>query len=65
MPTYEFVCNNKKCASCGDIIEVFWVRYYDGEQFYCEHCGLKLKKIISEFSFELKGNGWHKTDYPS
>lgn len=31
----------------------------------CEACGGKLKKLITNTSFVLKGSGWYVTDYPS
>jgi predicted nucleic acid-binding Zn ribbon protein len=29
----------------------------------CPDCGGKLKKLISQSSFILKGSGWYVTDY--
>ena len=31
----------------------------------CEQCKGKMKKIISQSSFHLKGTGWYVTDYAS
>ena len=31
----------------------------------CPDCGGKLKKMISNTSFVLKGTGWYATDYAS
>lgn len=31
----------------------------------CNACGGKLKKLITNTSFVLKGGGWYVTDYPS
>ena len=31
----------------------------------CSSCGGKLKKLITNTSFVLKGSGWYVTDYPS
>jgi predicted nucleic acid-binding Zn ribbon protein len=29
----------------------------------CPSCGGKVSKIISNYSFQLKGSGWYVTDY--
>jgi len=31
----------------------------------CSACGGRLKKLITNTSFVLKGGGWYVTDYPS
>ena len=31
----------------------------------CTECGGELKKMITNTSFVLKGDGWYVTDYPS
>jgi predicted nucleic acid-binding Zn ribbon protein len=31
----------------------------------CPECGGKMKKMISNTSFVLKGTGWYATDYAS
>jgi predicted nucleic acid-binding Zn ribbon protein len=31
----------------------------------CEKCGGHVRRLISQTSFVLKGNGWYVTDYPS
>lgn len=57
MPIYEYGCTN-----CGRTAEA-WQRFSDSPLCECEACGGKLKKLISQNSFHLKGSGWYVTDY--
>ncbi|RUM89050.1 MAG: zinc ribbon domain-containing protein [Thermodesulfatator sp.] len=57
MPIYEY-----QCESCGNIVEN-WQRITDPPLEECESCGGKMKKLISQSSFHLKGSGWYVTDY--
>jgi len=59
MPIYEY-----ECLSCGEIHEVVQ-RFSDEPLTICPDCNGRLKKIISNTSFILKGTGWYKTDYAS
>ncbi len=59
MPVYEY-----ECLSCGEIQEKIQ-RFTDEPLTTCPDCGGRLKKIISNTSFILKGTGWYKTDYAS
>ncbi len=57
MPIYEY-----ECSRCG----VFEVMQGINEEPLktCPHCRrCKVKKLISESSFHLKGSGWYATDY--
>ena len=57
MPIYEY-----KCPSCG----VFEVMQGISEDplAKCPTCkSKKVRKLISETSFQLKGSGWYATDY--
>jgi len=56
MPIYEY-----KCEECKKQIELFQ-KISDPPAEKCG-CGGKLKKLISNSSFILKGTGWYKTDY--
>ncbi len=56
MPTYEY-----KCGKCGTI-EVTQ-KITDRPLKKCPDCGCKVKKLISQSSFHLKGSGWYATDY--
>lgn len=57
MPLYEYSCD-----SCTKITEEIQ-KLSDAPLTECD-CGGKLIKIILKTNFELKGAGWHKTDYP-
>jgi putative FmdB family regulatory protein len=57
MPIYEY-----QCESCGTIVEN-WQRISDPPLEECEACGGRMKKLISQSSFHLKGSGWYVTDY--
>lgn len=57
MPIYEY-----NCAKCGPF-EVTQ-RITDRPLAKCPTCkGKKVKKLISNTSFQLKGTGWYITDY--
>jgi putative FmdB family regulatory protein len=57
MPIYEY-----DCPSCGVIEVVQGIN--DKPLTRCPSCGKrKVKKLISESSFHLKGSGWYQTDY--
>ena len=58
MPIYEY-----QCQKCG-IIEVSQ-RITEKPLVKCPTCKSKIKKLISNTSFQLKGTGWYVTDYPS
>ncbi|MFA4829608.1 MAG: zinc ribbon domain-containing protein [Thermodesulfovibrionales bacterium] len=59
MPIYEY-----ECLSCKEVHEKVQ-KFSDEPLTICPKCGGKLKKLISNTSFVLKGTGWYKTDYPS
>jgi putative FmdB family regulatory protein len=56
MPIYEY-----KCEKCGTF-EVTQ-RITDKALSKCPTCKSKVKKLISNTSFQLKGTGWYITDY--
>lgn len=57
MPIYEYAC-----PKCGEF-EVTQ-RITDAPLKKCPTCkGTKVKKLISNTSFQLKGSGWYVTDY--
>ncbi|MDP6559068.1 MAG: zinc ribbon domain-containing protein [Candidatus Binatia bacterium] len=56
MPIYEY-----QCASCGQF-EVTQ-RITEKSLSRCPNCGKKVRKLISNTSFQLKGTGWYLTDY--
>ncbi|MDH3444269.1 MAG: zinc ribbon domain-containing protein [Deltaproteobacteria bacterium] len=56
MPIYEY-----KCQKCGTF-EVTQ-RITENALAKCPTCKGKVKKLISNTSFQLKGTGWYITDY--
>lgn len=57
MPIYEY-----KCSKCGKTFEALQpVSAVPLRQ--CIHCRGRVKKIISQSSFQFKGSGWYITDY--
>ncbi len=56
MPIYEY-----SCQKCG-VVEVTQ-RITEKALTKCRTCKSKVKKLISNTSFQLKGTGWYVTDY--
>ena len=56
MPIYEY-----HCQKCGDF-EVTQ-KITDNPLGRCPTCKGKVRKLISNTSFQLKGTGWYVTDY--
>lgn len=59
MPFYEY-----ECTKCNHQTEVFQ-KISDPHITKCELCKGKMKKLISQSTFHLKGSGWYVTDYAS
>ncbi len=59
MPIYEY-----ECTKCGHQTEI-WQKFSDAPITKCEMCKGKIKKLISQSTFHLKGTGWYVTDYAS
>jgi len=58
MPIYEYEC--KACDKRSEFIQ----KFDSAPKRKCPRCGeLKLKKVISRSSFQLKGSGWYETDF--
>ena len=58
MPIYEY-----ECGECGKSFEAF-LRANDKPVKKCEYCqSRKVRKLVSNCSFQLKGTGWYATDY--
>ena len=57
MPIYEF-----RCKKCGNQIEVIQ-KMSDKPPARCKKCGGRLEKMISQTTFQFKGEGWYVTDY--
>jgi len=56
MPIYEY-----RCQQCGDFEVTQKIK--DKPLARCPACKGKVKKLISNTSFQLKGTGWYVTDY--
>lgn len=56
MPIYEY-----NCAECG-VFETTQ-RITEDPLEDCPTCQRKVRKLISNTSFQLKGSGWYVTDY--
>jgi putative FmdB family regulatory protein len=56
MPIYEYQC--QKCGTF-EITQ----RITEKSLAKCPTCKGKVKKLISNTSFQLKGTGWYVTDY--
>jgi putative FmdB family regulatory protein len=56
MPIYEY-----RCEKCGDFEEM--QRITDPPLAKCPRCKGKVRRLISNTSFQLKGSGWYVTDY--
>jgi putative FmdB family regulatory protein len=59
MPIYEY-----QCSKCGHQTEV-WQKITDPPVTRCEMCNGRMRKLISQSTFHLKGTGWYVTDYAS
>ena len=59
MPIYEY-----ECTKCGQQTEV-WQKFSDPPITKCESCRGRMKKLVSQSTFHLKGTGWYVTDYAS
>jgi len=58
VPIYEY-----ECHACGETFEAF-VGVNDKPVKKCAHCkSTRIKKLVSNCSFQLKGTGWYATDY--
>lgn len=56
MPIYEYAC--QKCGTFETT-----QRITDKPLAKCPTCKGKVRKLISNTSFQLKGTGWYVTDY--
>jgi putative FmdB family regulatory protein len=59
MPIYEYQCEN--CSRRFEVMQ----RMTEPLLAVCEQCGGHVRRLISQTSFVLKGDGWYVTDYPS
>ena len=59
MPIYEY-----ECIKCGNQTEA-WQKISDPPLTECNLCSGRMKKVMSQNSFHLKGSGWYVSDYAS
>jgi putative FmdB family regulatory protein len=59
MPIYEY-----ECTKCGHQSEA-WQKFSETPLIECNLCNGKMKRLISQSTFHLKGTGWYVTDYAS
>jgi putative FmdB family regulatory protein len=59
MPIYEY-----QCDTCGAQRELF-VKPGATVRPNCPTCRKRMRRVISQTAFILKGSGWYVTDYPS
>ena len=59
MPIYEYEC--EKCGIHAEVLQ----KFSDPPVSECDSCHGKMKKLISQSTFHLKGTGWYVTDYAS
>ena len=59
MPIYEY-----ECTKCGKLTEA-WQKFSDPPLAECSLCSGRMKKVMSQNSFHLKGSGWYVSDYAS
>jgi putative FmdB family regulatory protein len=58
MPIYEYEC--QKCHELTEIMQ----KMSDPPPAKCPSCGgKKMQRVMSQTSFQLKGEGWYITDY--
>ncbi len=58
MPIYEYEC--KKCHKVTEVMQ----KMSDPGPAKCPNCGSKrIERVMSQTSFQLKGDGWYITDY--
>lgn len=57
MPIYEY-----RCTACGKDFERLQ-KMTDNPLQECPLCRGKVRKLLSNTSFHLKGTGWYVTDY--
>jgi putative FmdB family regulatory protein len=62
MPIYEY-----QCGKCENVTEVFQSHMDDPPPSKCPNCGAKkkMRRLMSETAFQLKGGGWYKDLYSS
>jgi len=57
VPIYEYQCTD--CGKCFEHMQ----KITEEPLSSCAFCSGKVKKLVSNCSFQLKGTGWYVTDY--
>ena len=57
MPIYEYEC--QKCGHHAEVLQ----KFSDPPVSKCDKCKGKMRKLVSQSTFHLKGTGWYVTDY--
>jgi len=57
VPIYEYQCLD--CEKCFEHMQ----KITEEPLSSCPFCSGKVKKLVSNCSFQLKGTGWYVTDY--
>lgn len=60
---YNYKCTNEECNMIEE--KEISIKQYDQEKDKqkCNVCGSKMVKIISNYTFVLKGTGWARDSY--
>jgi putative FmdB family regulatory protein len=56
MPIFDY-----KCA-CGEVVKDKLVKSSEADSQTCA-CGQPMERMVAAPAFQLKGNGWYKTDF--
>ena len=59
MPMYSFRCKNSKCDHLEEDAIVPW----DTNYIKCPKCKSQMFRLLTTYSFQLKGDGWFKDGY--
>ena len=59
MPLYDYFCH--KCGERHSVLKGI----HDTKEEKCPDCNEEMDKVVSGFSVQYKGTGFHTTDYPS
>jgi putative FmdB family regulatory protein len=59
MPIYEY-----QCDTCGSQRELL-LKPGEAARPICATCRKRMRRVISQTAFVLKGSGWYVSDYPS
>lgn len=58
MPTYDY-----QCPKCQHRVEVFNAKF-NAKAPDCEHCGMRMQRVMGCAGVIYKGTGFYCTDHP-